>query len=217
MIRVMVVDDHTLMREGLKKILASSEDMIVGGEASEGQQALGLLRSGKWDVVLLDMSMPGLSGVALIKKIKSEHPKLPILILSMHKEEEYTIRTIRAGATGYLCKDSASQELLCALRKVASGGHYISAEVASELAFGLIVNEEQLPHTLLSDREFQIFRLLASGFNGSEISQQLNLSAKTVSTYKTRLLQKMQMRRTTDLVRYGIEHNLDDGVRAFPQ
>jgi two-component system invasion response regulator UvrY len=188
--------------------------MIVAGEASDGRQALELLHIGIWDVVLLDMSMPGLSGVELIKQLKTEHPKLPILILSMHKEEEYTIRTIRAGAAGYLCKDSASQELLSALRKVAAGGHYISAEVASELAFGLIFKEERQPHTLLSDREFQIFRLITSGCSGSEISKQLYLSAKTISTYKTRILQKMQMRRATDLIRYGLENNLIDGVSA---
>ena len=212
MIRVLIADDHTLMREGLKQILATSGDMIVAGEACDGLQALGMVRSAEWDVLLLDMSMPGRSGVELIKQIKLEKPALPILVLSMHKEEEYTIRTIRAGAAGYLCKDSASQMLLDAIRKVAAGGHFISPEVAGDLAFGLIVQDERLPHTLLSDRELQIFRLISGGGGITEIAQRLNLSAKTVSTYKTRILQKMKMSRLSDLIRYGLEHDLLDDL-----
>ena len=212
MIRVLIADDHTLMREGLKQILATSGDMIVAGEACDGLQALGMVRSAEWDVLLLDMSMPGRSGVELIKQIKIEKPALPILVLSMHKEEEYTIRTLRAGAAGYLCKDSASQLLLDAIRKVAAGGHFISPEVAGDLAFGLIVQDERLPHTLLSDRELQIFRLISGGGGITEIAQRLNLSAKTVSTYKTRILQKMKMSRLSDLIRYGLEHDLLDDL-----
>jgi DNA-binding NarL/FixJ family response regulator len=212
MIRVLIADDHTLMREGLKQILATSGDMIVAGEACDGLQALNMVRSAEWDVLLLDMSMPGRSGVELIKQIKLEKPALPILVLSMHKEEEYTIRTIRAGAAGYLCKDSASQMLLDAIRKVAAGGHFISPEVAGDLAFGLIVQDERLPHTLLSDRELQIFRLISGGSGIAEIAQRLNLSAKTVSTYKTRILQKLKMSRLSDLIRYGLEHDLLDDL-----
>lgn len=211
MIRVLIADDHTLMREGLKQILAASGDMIVAGEARDGSEVLEKLHHDEWDVLLLDMSMPGRCGVDLIKQIKIELPQLPILVLSMHKEEEYTIRTIRAGAAGYLCKDSASQLLLNAIRKVAAGGHFISPEVASELAFGLIRQDQRLPHTLLSDRELQIFRLMSGGDGISEIAQTLNLSSKTVSTYKTRILQKMKMTRLSDLIRYGLEHGLLDG------
>jgi len=209
-IRVLIADDHALIREGLQRILATCDDMILAGEANDGLDVLEKIRNGEWDVLVLDMSMPGRSGVELIKQIKAEKPDLPILVLSMHKEDEYTVRTIRAGAAGYLCKDGASQQLLNAIRTVARGGHFISPELAIELAFGLILKDEQLPHTLLSDREFQIFRLLTNGSAVGEIAEQLNLSAKTVSTYKMRVLQKMQMGHLTDLVRYAMEHNLFD-------
>ncbi|MFZ4538849.1 response regulator [Propionivibrio sp.] len=208
MIRVLVADDHTMVREGLKQILAASGDMIVAGEASDGTQTLEMACDGDWDVLLLDLSMPGRSGVDLIKQIKRNKPELPILILSMHKEDEYTIRTIRAGAAGYLCKDGASEQLLTAIRKVAKGGHFISPEVASDLAVGLILKSEQQLHSRLSDRELQIFRLITRGIGINDIAQNLNLSAKTVSTYKSRILQKMQMSRITDLIRYGLEHDL---------
>jgi DNA-binding NarL/FixJ family response regulator len=208
MIRALIADDHRLMREGLKQILATSGDMIVAGEACDGVQALELVRRESWDVLLLDMSMPGRAGVGLIRQIKAEKPALPILVLSMHKEEEYTVRTIRAGASGYLCKDSAAQQLLEAIRKVAAGGHFISPDVASELAIGLILQDERAPHTQLSDREFEIFLMMASGDAVAKIAEQLNLSAKTVSTYKTRILRKMQMTRLSDLIRYALEHGL---------
>lgn len=208
MIRLLIADDHTLVREGLKQILAGSADICVGGEAGNGFETLEQVRSGRWDVLLLDMSMPGRSGVDLIRQIKSEKPQLPILVLSMYKEDEYAIRAIRAGAAGYLCKDSASAQLISALRKVASGGHFISPEVAGELAYGLIVNEDQARHETLSEREFQIFRWLAAGDGVAEIAQRLNLSPKTVSTYKTRLLEKMQMSSVAELVRYGVKHAL---------
>lgn len=208
MIRVLIADDHTLMREGLKQILAGSGDMMVAGEAGNGLQVMAMLRSDEWDILLLDMSMPGRSGVELIKEIKSEKPRLPILVLSMHKEDEYAVRTIRAGAAGYLCKDSASQLLLDAIRKVTAGGRFISPEIASDLAFGLIMQDDRPPHTLLSDREFQIFRLIAAGGGSTEIAQGLNLSVKTVSTHKTRILQKMQMSNATELIRYALKHSL---------
>jgi DNA-binding NarL/FixJ family response regulator len=213
MIRILIADDHTLMRDGLKQILATAGDMVVGGEASDGMQTLDAVRSGEWGLLLLDMSMPGRSGVELIKQIKAEKPRLPILVLSMHKESEYAVRSIRAGAAGYLCKDSASQQLLSAIRAVAAGGRFIGPEVAADLAFGLIQRDERPPHALLSDREFLIFRKLAAGDGVGEIAQRLNLSAKTVSTYKARVLQKMQMSSVADLVRYGLKHNLlDDPV-----
>ena len=212
MITILIADDHTLMREGLKQILAASGEVVVGAEASDGFQTLDMVRSGTWDMLLLDMSMPGRSGVELIKQIKAEKPNLPILVLSMHKEDEYAVRSIRAGAAGYLCKDSAAQQLLNAIRKVAAGGHFISPEIAGELAFGLIMHDERPAHTLLSDRELQIFRLIAAGGGGTDIAKTLNLSAKTVSTYKTRILQKMQLSSAADLIRYAMKHGLLDGA-----
>jgi DNA-binding NarL/FixJ family response regulator len=208
MIRVFIADDHTLMRDGLKQIVAAGGDMQVVGEACDGFEALSEVRKGDFDLLLLDMSMPGRSGVDLIKQIKSEKPSLPILVLSMHKENEYAVRTIRAGASGYLCKDSASTQLLSAIRKVAGGGHFISAEFAGDLAFGHILRDDQPLHAALSDREFQIFRLLASGSAGGEIAHTLNISAKTVSTYKTRILQKLQIVTMADLIRYAMQHQL---------
>lgn len=214
MIRVLIADDHVLIREGLKQLLGTSVDLVVAGEAGDGAQLLAMIGGGSWDVLLLDLSMPGRSGVELIRQISSEHPGLPILVLSMHREEEYTVRTLRAGASGYLCKDSAPHQLLGALRTVAAGGHFINPQVAADLAFGLIMQEPRLPHTQLSDRELQIYRLIAGGGAVGEIASQLNLSIKTVSTYKTRILQKMQMSRITELVRYGLKHGLLNDTSA---
>ena len=213
MIRILIADDHTLMREGLKQILATAGDMLVAGEASDGFQTLARVREGEWELLLLDMSMPCRSGIELIKQIKSEKPKLPILVLSMHKEDEYAVRSIRAGASGYVCKDSASQQLLSAIRSVAKGGRFISADVATDLAFNLILRDDRAPHTSLSDREFLIFRKIANGETINDIALQLNLSAKTVSTYKTRVFQKMQMTSVAELIRYGLKHGLlDEGT-----
>jgi len=210
MIRILIADDHTLMRDGLKQILATAGDMVVAGEACDGFQTLERVRSGEWDLLLLDMSMPGRSGVELIRQIRTEKPRLPILVLSMHKEGEYAVRSIRAGAAGYLCKDSASQQLLSAIREVAAGGRFIGPELAADLAFAMIQRDDRPPHASLSDREFLIFRKLAAGEGISEIAQRLNLSAKTVSTYKARLMQKMQMSSVADLIRYGLKHGLLD-------
>ena len=210
MIRVLIADDHTLMRDGLKQILATAGDMVVASEASDGFQTIDQVRGGDWDLLLLDMSMPGRSGVELIKQIKAEKPRLPILVLSMHKESEYAVRSIRAGAAGYLCKDSASEQLLNAIREVAAGGRFIGPDVASDLAFNLIQRDDRPLHALLSDREYMILRKLTAGRGISEIAQQLNLSPKTVSTYKARVLQKMEMSSVADLIRYGLKHNLLD-------
>ena len=210
MIRVLIADDHTLMRDGLKQILATAGDMVVAGEASDGFQTIDRVRGGDWDLLLLDMSMPGRSGVELIKQIKAEKPRLPILVLSMHKESEYAVRSIRAGAAGYLCKDSASELLLSAIREVAAGGRFIGPDVATDLAFSLIQHDERPLHALLSDREYMIFRKLTAGDGIGEIAQRLNLSTKTVSTYKARVLQKMQMSSIADLIRYGLKHDLLD-------
>ncbi len=210
MIRVLLVDDHTILREGLKQILAECGDMAVGGEADNGHDALKKVRSEDWDVVVLDMSMPGRSGLELIKLIKDEKPRLPILILSMHREDQYAVRTLRAGASGYLSKDSASAQLVSAIRKVAGGGMFLSPEMAEKLAFSLRPQSDALPHTLLSDREYQIFMLLLQGGGISEIAEALSLSVKTVSTHKTHIMQKMAVDNMASLVKYGIRHGLVD-------
>ena len=214
MIRILIADDHTLMRDGLKQILATAGDMLVAGEACDGFQTMEKVRHGDWDLLLLDMSMPGRSGADLIKYIKTEKPRLPILVLSMHKEDEYAVRSIRAGASGYLCKDSASQQLLTAIRAVAAGGRFISPEVITDLAFGLILHDDRPPHATLSDREFLIFRMIAAGDAITDIAARLNLSAKTVSTYKTRVLQKMHMASVAELIRYALKHSLLDEAVA---
>lgn len=210
MIRIVIADDHTIVREGLKQLLTASPDMSIAGEASDGHQVMQLVRDAEFDVLLLDMSMPGRSGIDLIKLVRAEKPKLRILILSMHEEQQYAVRAIKAGASGYLTKESASAQLVSAIRKVATGGAFISAEVAEQLALGAMPQSEGLPHEALSDREYQIFRLIAAGGAVSAIAAQLNLSVKTVSTHKARLMQKMGLQNQADLIRYAITHKLVD-------
>jgi len=208
MVRIVVADDHTIVREGLKQILAGQPDFQVVAEASDGHEALKRVRELEFDVLLLDMSMPGKSGVELIKQVKSEKPKLRILVLTMHEEHQYAVRAIRAGASGYLTKEGASSQLVTALRKVASGGAYISAEVAEQLALNAMPDASGPLHERLSDREFQVFRMIAEGKSVSEIAERLNLSVKTVSTHKANLLQKMNMTTQGELIRYALEHDL---------
>ncbi|MEN6584633.1 MAG: response regulator transcription factor [Sulfuricella sp.] len=216
MIRVLIADDHTILRDGLKQILAECRDMVVAGEADNGLDALKKVREEEWGVVVLDMSMPGKSGIELVKQIKSEKPKLPILILSMHKEDQYAVRTLKAGASGYLCKDSASAQLVSAIRKVAGGGVFISPEVAEKLAFDLHHKSDAPPHTLLSDREHQVFMMLVQGKGLTEIADELNLSVKTVSTHKTRIQEKMNTNNLSALIKYAIKHGLLDEVGDLP-
>lgn len=208
MIRVLIADDHRILREGLKQILAESGDIVVGGEAENGFEALEKVRKEDWNVVVLDMSMPGKSGIELIRQVKDEKPKLPILILSMHKEDVYALRTLKAGASGYLSKDSASTELVKAIRKVAGGGVYINNNIAEKLAIGLMPSSDAAPHTLLSDREYQIFLMLVSGKGITDIADELHLSVKTVSTHKTRIMQKMNIASLSGLIKYAIKHGL---------
>lgn len=210
MIKILIVDDHMMMREGLKQILAGCSDMRVTCEAGDGMDALRKVRSQELDVVVLDMSMPGRSGMELIKQIKDERPKLPILVLSMHKEEQYAGRVLRAGASGYLCKDGAPAQLISAIRKVASGGVFITPEAAESMAHGLMPSQDAAAHTLLSDREYQIFKLIVDGMGNTEIADRLNISVKTVSTHKTRIMLKMNLATTTDLIRYALKHGLID-------
>jgi DNA-binding NarL/FixJ family response regulator len=210
MIRVIIADDHTILREGLKQLLQAASDIEVVGEAVDGNEALQRVRATELDVLLLDLSMPGRSGMELIKLVKSEKPRVRVLVLSMHGEHQYAVRAIKAGASGYLTKDSAATQLLSAIRKVAGGGAFISAEVAEQLALGAMPAVEGLPHTALSDREYQVFRMLVDGKGISEIADALNLSVKTVSTHKARLMQKMGMSTQTELIRYALAHRLTD-------
>ena len=208
MIRILIADDHTIMREGLKRILEGETDIEVVAEAVDGLDALQKVRAGGMDLVVLDLSMPGRSGVDLIRQIKEEAPKLPILILTMHEEEQYAVRAIRAGANGYLTKESAGLELVNAIHRIASGRPYISMAVAEQLAMNLMPEDVALPHKTLSDREFEIFQLLVQGKSLTDIADGLFLSVKTVSTHKTRILVKMRMKNLTELVQYAIQHQL---------
>ena len=187
MIRVLVADDHTIVREGLKQILAMSGDLAVAGEAVNGNDVLKMVREQLWDVLVTDMSMPGRSGIELIKLVKEARPKLPVLVLSMYGEDQYAVRAIRAGASGYLNKESASEQLVTAIRKVASGGVHVSATVAEAMFRNLRGDAAATPHEQLSSREFQVLRLIAMGKSSTEIAAELFLSPKTVSTHKTRI------------------------------
>ncbi|HET9338817.1 MAG TPA: response regulator transcription factor [Casimicrobiaceae bacterium] len=210
MIRVVIADDHTIVREGLKQVLATDPELEVVGEARDGLEAMQLVRGTPFDVLLIDISMPGRSGLEVIRQIKAEKPKLRILVLSMHEEHQYAVRAIRSGASGYLTKDSASTQLISALRKVAAGGAWISAEVAEQLALGAMPHADQAPHIALSDREFQVLRMLAAGDTVTDVAAKVNLSVKTVSTHKSRLMQKLGVSTNTELLRYAIQHRLTE-------
>ena len=210
MTRVVIADDHTIVREGLRRILQGQEDIEIAGEATNGHEVMERVRAGGFDLLLMDLSMPGKSGIELIKQVKDERPKLPVLILTMHEEDQYALRAIRAGASGYLTKESAPEQLVAAIRKIASGRLFISPNVAEQLALDVMPrgDEGQPPHKQLSDREFEVFRLLVEGKGVSDIAGRLHLSVKTVSTHKTRVLEKMRVDSVADLVRYALEHKL---------
>ncbi len=212
-VRIVLADDHAIVREGLKRIVADVQDFQVAGEAADGGEVMKAVRELEFDVLVLDLSMPGRSGMELIKLVKAEKPRLRILVLSMHQEMQYAVRAIKSGASGYLTKESAPAQLEQAIRKIAGGGAYISAEVAEQLALGAMPGgAEGLPHESLSDREFEVFRLLVAGDAVSDIAAQLNLSVKTVSTHKANLMQKLGLANQTELVRYAIKHGLADPV-----
>jgi two-component system invasion response regulator UvrY len=207
-IDVLIADDHAIIRDGLKKILADTDDMVVAGEAMNGSIALEKVRERDWGLVVLDLSMPGRSGIELIKLIKTEKPKCPVLIFSMHPEEQYAVRALRAGASGYLSKEGDSDLILPALRKVAAGGVYFSAKVAELLVCEATPHAQSLPHQRLSDREFQIFEHIVRGMSLTEIANELSLSIKTVSTHKSHIMSKMGMSTQVEWVRYAIAHHL---------
>jgi len=212
MIRVLIADDHDILRAGLKHILNEAGDIVVAGEASNGTETLAQLRAGQFDAAVLDLSMPGRNGIELIKQIKDEFSRLPILILSMYKEDIYAVRALKAGASGYLCKDNAESLLIDAIRKVVGGGLFINQDVAENLTRDMLQgNREQLPHKRLTDRNYQIFLMLVQGLGVSEIARRLKLSVKTVSTHKATIQARMGLSNTAELVRYAIRHQLIEG------
>jgi DNA-binding NarL/FixJ family response regulator len=208
MIKILIADDHTIVREGLKQILAETSDIAVSGEASNGQETLRKVRSHYYDIILLDISLPGISGLDVLKQIKCLKPELPVLMLSMYPEEQYAVRTLRAGASGYLTKETASIELIRAIREVAKGKKYITMSLAERIAVSWETKGDKPLHETLSDREYQVLCLIASGRTVKEISRLLSLSVKTVSTHRSRLLKKMDLRNNAQLTLYGIKHNL---------
>lgn len=207
-IRIMIVDDHAIVREGLRRILGATPDLIVAGEAEDGLAALSQLEECKPDVVLVDISMPGMSGIELIGRIHQADPQIAILVLSMHKEEQFAVRALKAGAAGYLTKDCALEQLTQAIHKVVSGGRFITPEVAEALANVIVPSLVETPHKQLSNREFQVFRMLASGKSINDIAQELSLSANTVSTHKSRLMNKLGVDNNAALVHYAIRHQI---------
>jgi DNA-binding NarL/FixJ family response regulator len=210
MTRIVLADDHAIVREGLKRIVGDVPDLQVVGEAADGTQVMERVRELEIDVLVLDLSMPGRSGMELIKLVKAEKPRIRILVLSMHEETQYAVRAIKAGASGYLTKESAPAELEQAIKRIAAGGAYVSPEVAQQLALGAMPGgaSEAAPHQALSDREFQVFEQLVAGVSVSEIAAQLNLSVKTVSTHKSNLMGKLGLANQTELVRYAMRHGL---------
>ena len=210
MLKILIADDHAIVRQGLKQIVAETRDMVVAGEASNGQELFNKLKEDDYDVIVLDITMPGRSGIDVLRQLRSERPRLPVLILSVHSEEQYALRALRAGASGYLTKESAPDELVVAIRKVSLGGKYISSSLAEKLAFQLEAGHEQAPHETLSDREYQVLCMIASGKTVMEIAQDLSLSEKTISTYRTRILEKMNMKNNAELTYYAIKNQLVD-------
>jgi two-component system invasion response regulator UvrY len=207
-IKIIIADDHAIVREGLKQILADSKDIVVTGDAENGVDAIKLVRKNDCDVLLLDISMPDRSGIEVLKQIKKEAPKLAILMLSMHREDQYAVRSLKAGAAGYLNKQSAPNELVDAIRLVAAGRKYISPALAQELA-NQVGDDREVPlHETLSDREYQTFVMIASGKTVSDIAEELSLSVKTISMYRSRLLQKMKLRNNAELTHYAIRNEL---------
>jgi two-component system invasion response regulator UvrY len=208
MIKILIADDHAIIRKGMEQILAETDDIVAADEACNGQEALEKVRKNNYDMVLLDISMPGRDGLEVLKELKNMRPKLPVLMLSMYPEEQYAVRSLRSGASGYLTKDSAPDELIAAIRKVCSGGKYVSESLAEKLAYKLGDGADTPLHETLSDREYQIMCMIATGKTVTEIGEELSLSVKTVSTHRTRILNKMRMKGNAGLTRYAIENRL---------
>jgi two-component system invasion response regulator UvrY len=212
-LRILIVDDHPIVRQGLRQTLADADeviDIVEIGEAATPQEALDLVRQRTWDAVILDIALPGKGGLEVLKDIKQEAPRLPVLILSMYSEDQYAVRALRAGAAGYLTKEAAPEKLVGAICKVAAGGRYISEEVADRLAVEAAIDPARPLHTLLSDREFEVLRLIASGQTVGDIAGRLSLSVKTVSTYRARILEKMRLKNNAELMKYVLTNHLLD-------
>ena len=210
MINVVVVDDHAVVREGLKRIVSESGGMTVSGEASDGHEAIRVIKNQPCDVVLLDITMPNKSGLDVLKELHAASPRLPVLVLSMHPEDQYAVRVLRAGASGYVTKDSAPAKLVQAIRKVVRGGKYVSPSLAEKLVYDLGTDTAKPVHEILSDREYQVLCMIASGKTVTEVAQELALSVKTISTYRVRLLEKLNMKNNAELTRYAIKEGLVD-------
>jgi DNA-binding NarL/FixJ family response regulator len=210
MIKILIADDHPLFREGLKHILAGCPDFTAADEASNGQEVFEKVWKNEYDMVLLDIAMPGTPGLEVLKRLKIEKPKLPVLVLSMYPEEQYAVRVIKAGASGYLTKQSASEELVTAIRRISGGRKYITPSIAERLADDVEPAAEKPLHDTLSDRELEVFRMIAAGKTTIQMAEGLFLSVKTISTYRSRILEKMQMKTNAELIHYAIKHNMFD-------
>jgi two-component system invasion response regulator UvrY len=208
MLKILLADDHAVVRRGLKQILADEFKTAVFGEARNAQEALDLAWKDDWDVAVLDITMPGRSGLEVLREVRKSRPKLPVLVLSMHPENQFAVRVLKGGASGYMTKESAPEELVGAIKKVLAGGRYVSASLAEKLATYVSRDSLKPPQELLSDREFQVLRLIASGKLVGEIARDLSLSVKTISTYRTRILEKMGLRNNAELMRYAMQHQL---------
>lgn len=208
MIKVLIADDHPIVRQGLKQTIDHEPDMEVRGEAQTAQEVLSLVHQEPWDVVVLDISMPGRGGLEVIKELKRDNPSLPVLVLSMHPEDQYAVRVLKAGAAGYLTKETAPEALVHAIRKVVRGGKYVSPTLAEQLAMVVAEDPNRPLHETLSNREYQVLCLIASGKTVSEIAQELSLSVKTISTHRSRILEKMHMKNNAELTHYALRHGL---------
>jgi len=208
MIKIFIADDHAIVRKGLKQIISETPDMIVSEEADNGLEALDKISENNYDVILLDISMPGKNGLEILRLVRRKKPKLPVLMLSVHSEEQYAVRSLRAGASGYLTKESAPDELIAAIRTISKGGKFVNASLAEKLISEMEIYVERPSHETLSDREYQVMCMSAMGNTLKEIAQELSLSIQTVSTYRTRILEKMNMNSIAEVIRYAVKHGL---------
>ncbi|HKZ57082.1 MAG TPA: response regulator transcription factor [Thermodesulfovibrionales bacterium] len=210
MMKILIADDHAVVREGLKQILSESPDMVVAAEASTGPEVLEKIGKDDFDLVVLDIAMPGRGGLDILKEIKNKKPRLPVLILSMYPEEQYAVRVLKAGASGYMTKESAPHELVKAIQQISKGKKYVSPSLAEKLALDLEITTGRPPHESLSDREYQVMCMIASGKTLKEIAEKLSLSIKTISTYRSRILEKMNMKSNAELTHHAIKNRLVD-------
>lgn len=209
-VNILIVDDHAVVREGLKYILSKADDLTVTGEAGNAPDAMGLLRKCPCDLVLLDLSLPGKTGVELLKMIRDEFPRIRVLILSTYPEDQYAVRVFKQGASGYLSKESAPEQLVAAIRRIAGGGKYISPAMAERLLDEIAIDNQHEPHQLLSDKEFEVFKLIAKGKSLTDIAEGMHVSIKTISTHRARILEKTGFRANADFTRYALQHGLID-------